>query len=367
MWRFENLMMTLRSLVKRTLLFINLLCILLFLLSCLAPFISPQKFWVTAFLGLGFLPLLVTNFFWIIFWLLFKRKLALISVIAVLLGSWNIGNHFSIASCLPFSGNGSFSVMSFNVKVFDLYTWNNYPGSKDALLQVIENADPDVLCLQEFYANDSEQPSSVASLKKKYPYLHFEKTFTVKGHNHWGIATFSKFPITGRSVIKFPNAFQNIAVATDIVIKDDTVRIFNAHMQSIYIGSDDYENMSGLHGSEKVKYSLWKIFRKIKEAFFKRTEQAELLAGQIAKSPHRVLVCADFNDTPNSYTYKTISAGLNDSFKEAGCGIGCTFSSNRPIFRIDYVLADKRIRVCSHQVIWNFTSDHFAVKAWLDL
>ncbi|HXH19429.1 MAG TPA: endonuclease/exonuclease/phosphatase family protein [Chitinophagales bacterium] len=353
--------------IRYALFFINLTCVFLFLISCLAPFINPQIFWFSGFAGLGFLPLLLANFFWIAFWILFKRKFALVSLIALLLGSWNIVNHVSVASCPTVSAGNSFSIMSFNVKVFDLYTWNNYPGSRDALLRVIEYANPDVLCLQEFYENDLEQQSALTSLKMRYPYFHFHKILTLNGHSHWGIATFSKFPITGRNAIEFPDAFQNQAVATDIIIQGDTLRVFNAHLQSIFLDRDDFANLTGANGSEKIEPSFWRIFRKMKDAFIKRAAQAEILAEQIAESPYKVFVCADFNDTPNSYTYRVVSEGLNDSFKAAGCGIGRTFSSQRPLLRIDYILADKRIRIHSHQVIRNFTSDHFGVKASFDL
>jgi len=351
------------SILRNSLLLINLLCAALFLLSCLAPFVSPERFWPLAFIGLGFLPLLIANLFWIVFWLLFGIRFALVSMTALLLGSWNIGNHFSVASVFSPPRKGAFSVMSFNVKVFDLYTWNNYPKSKDDLLWVIENANPDVLCLQEFYVDDSEQPSALASLKERYPYFHFQKTLTLQKHKHWGIATFSKFPIARKNVIPFPDSFQNLAIATDIIVKNDTLRIFNAHLQSIYISSDDYDNMLGFNGSGKIRNSIWNIIRKMKEGFIKRSLQADLIAGQIAASPYDALVCADFNDTPNSYTYRILTSGLQDSFKEAGFGIGCTFSSRRPVFRIDYILAKDRLRICSHKVIGNSASDHFAVMA----
>ena len=76
----------------------------------------------------------------------------------------------------------------------------------------------------------------------------------------------------------------------------------------------------------------------MKQAYIQRAGQVDILKEDIRSSPYPVIVCGDFNDTPVSYTYKTLSKGLSDVFIESGSGAGSTFRGNFPYVRIDYVL-----------------------------
>ena len=40
-----------------------------------------------------------------------------------------------------------------------------------------------------------------------------------------------------------------------------------------------------------------------------------------------VILCGDFNDTPASYTYRTVKGDLTDGFRDCGSGFGYTLSS----------------------------------------
>lgn len=354
-------METLKSILLRLLAGINFFFAALLLTSCLAPLISPGWIWVFAFPGLAFPGIVLANVVWLFFWLIFKKRYMLISGVALLLSAWNISNQIGWKTCYAVDApESSFSVMSFNVKVFDLYSWTQNTESKNYILQIIKNPNPDILCLQEFYT-DSEKFNTVKELQERYPYYHFHKTLTLEKTHHWGIATFSKFPIVAKENISFQNTMHNACIATDVLIGDDTVRIFNTHLQSIYFNEKDYAEVKDLMEQQIEKVSFGKSLKKLKVAFVKRAAQADLLHEKIEASSHKVIVCGDFNDTPNSYAYRQISKGLHDSFLEGGCGFGMTYTAPYPFLRIDYVLADTRITTLAHKTQWNQSSDHFAV------
>ena len=65
-------------------------------------------------------------------------------------------------------------------------------------------------------------------------------------------------------------------------------------------------------------------------------------------------MCGDFNDTPLSYTYRLMSRGLQDAFREKGRGFYNTF-------RIDYVLVSDDFEVLSYEVPSVEFSDHHPV------
>ncbi len=353
-------METVKSILQLLLVSVNLFFATFLLLSCLAPFVSPEWTWLFVFPGLAFPGIVLANIVWLLFWLIFKKRFMLISGVALLFSAWNISNQIGWKTCHAVKApENSFSLMSFNVKVFDLYNWSQNADSKDYILQIIKNPNPDILCLQEFYA-DSEKFNTLKALKEIYPYYHFHKTLTLEKTHHWGIATFSKFPIIGKEAIPFSNSLHNTCIATDVLIGDDTLRIFNTHLQSIYFNEEDYAEVKDLIEQQLEKVSFLKSLNKLKIAFVKRAPQADLLHEKIEASPHKVMVCGDFNDTPNSYTYRKISNGLDDSFLEGGCGFGLTYTAPYPFLRIDYVLTDPRIKTLAHKTQWNQSSDHFA-------
>ena len=80
-------------------------------------------------------------------------------------------------------------------------------------------------------------------------------------------------------------------------------------------------------------------------------------------SPYPIILCGDFNDTPTSYTYKQLSEGLNDSFSNAGLGIGQTYNGKFPTLRIDYILHSPEFELNSFKTTDVNLSDHFLLLA----
>ena len=75
-----------RLFTKHIFIYCNVIVVFFFLLSCLAPYLNPQKWWLISFLGLLFPFLLVIVIIIIAGWLiLFKYRLALITGLALLL------------------------------------------------------------------------------------------------------------------------------------------------------------------------------------------------------------------------------------------------------------------------------------------
>ena len=72
------------------------------------------------------------------------------------------------------------------------------------------------------------------------------------------------------------------------------------------------------------------------------------------------------NDVPVSYTYRTISKGLQDSFLKASiCKRGWTFYKFFLGVRIDYIFVSDGLKVADAEVIKCEGSDHFPYKTTL--
>ena len=109
-----------------------------------------------------------------------------------------------------------------------------------------------------------------------------------------------------------------------------------------------------------------RLLNRLHAAWVKRSAQIKQVEQEVAASPHPVVVCGDFNDTPMSYVLHTLrSQGLVDAFSEAGSGFGGTYIGDLPPLRIDYVLSSESLEAVRVEVGESVLSDHRWVKAAL--
>ena len=136
-------------------------------------------------------------------------------------------------------------------------------------------------------------------------------------------------------------------------------------MQSIRFNKNNYSfitNSKALKDDERLK-EIKDISFRLRDAFIKRASQAEIISKHIRNSPYPVVVCGDFNDVPVSYSYRTMKKNLNDSFVEAGKGIGTTYMGKFPSFRIDFIFHSKEIKCLNFDIPNVKLSDHFPVTS----
>ena len=194
--------------------------------------------------------------------------------------------------------------MTFNVRAFN---------ARDSIYRFIQQEDPDIICFQEYYTQEKGlfAASRLHRLLKNTPFRHINSALGNNSSSNYGIATFSSYPVIGKGIIHFENTF-NAAIYTDIKIYGDTLRIFNNHLQSIHLRAANYSFLDSLRlrYNEQQMEEILDISHRLKNAFVKRSKQADLISGKIAESPYPVIVCGDFNDTPVSYRGRIFSPGV---------------------------------------------------------
>lgn len=360
-----------RHFFNRIAMFCNHLVVIALLVSYMAPHVSPERFWIIAFFGLFYPVLLVLNFLFIIYWAIQIKKRALYSFLIILVGFSNLHSYVQFTSNnTPDVSKKLIKVMSYNVKVFDLYDWNHNIDTRNKIFQLIKNEVPEIACFQEYFHRDSSKLANTDSLLKlsKFKYAHIEYTTTVKKEHHFGIATFSFYPILNKGKIDFGYHSNNVCIYTDILYLKDTLRIYNMHLQSIAFSKEDYKYLDDLENdveTEDIEHTK-SILTRLKLAFVKRAKQADLIHASIASSPYPVIICGDFNDTPASYTKNTIATNLSDAFIESGNGFGRTYIGKFPSFRIDYILHSKQFKAYHFRTIREELSDHYPVVCYLE-
>jgi len=361
-----------RYLFNRIAMFCNHLAAIALLVSYLAPYVSPENFWLLSFFGLGYPILVAINLVFVLYWAIQLKKRATYSLLIILCGWPQLHGFIQLSfKSTPDKSKDVLKVMSYNVKVFDLYNWSHNLETRSKIFELIKDEMPEVMCFQEFFTRDSSKHNNMDSLLlfKNAKYVHTAYSVNDKHKQHFGIATFSKYPIVNRGKINFGYSGNNICIYTDIKMNKDTIRIYNMHLQSIAFSKDDYKYADDLKNdveAEDIARSK-NILKRLKRAFVKRATQADLIAANIKSCPYPVIVCGDFNDTPASYAYKTIRGNLSDSFIESGNGLGRSYIGKFPSFRIDYILHSEKFEAHDFMTIREELSDHFPIVTSLEV
>jgi endonuclease/exonuclease/phosphatase family metal-dependent hydrolase len=242
-----------------------------------------------------------------------------------------------------------FVVMSYNVRLFNLFQWIERESVKDEMKAFIDEQNPDILCIQEY----SETANvDLRVYKHKFIFMQGNKIKT-------GQAIFSKFPIIDQGNIEFPES-DNLIVYADIRKGSDTIRVYNMHLQSIKISPDVSEMQEHVETIDQQKSQM--VFKRIGQAFTKQQLQAEILMRHKKECKFPMIICGDMNNSAFSYVYRSIKGNLNDCFEEAGKGFGETYNFKYYPARIDYIFADKSMKVKSFQNFPQFkNSDHYPI------
>jgi endonuclease/exonuclease/phosphatase family metal-dependent hydrolase len=311
----------------------------------------------------------VLNMLFVFVWIVRKRWFFLLSLFALVLSYNQINNLISFNK--KTSTNDGLKVMSYNVKNFDLYNWSENLEAQTKIFKTIEEEQADVICFQEYYTDTTEKFNTIHKLKKLgYKYYYFSKELSLRNTDEWGIATFSKYAIIDSGKIlkqkhkSFYGRLPYKGIYTDIKVNGKKIRIINVHLQSVHFGKDDYKTITDIKDNETLnEKGARSLLGKLKKAFVKRATQADELKNFLNQQNDNIILCGDFNDLPNSYTYNTISKNLKDAFVENGFGVSSTYNGNIPFLRIDYLLTTEKITISDYNVIKNPISDHYPIVA----
>lgn len=334
------------KLIRLIFLAINFAAIVCMLMVFIGSNVSPDTALLPAYFTLIFPIILLINIFFIVFWIVLKKWHFVYSFLLLILSYPFYKDAFPINfnnKEIKEVSDESFSLLTYNTWVMGQYKKHTKENPNE-VIQFVLNTDADVVCLQEFHVSDKNfiTHNEMIRVFKKYPYHHIYYK-NKKTNRKSGIATFSKYPIIKKEDIEY-DSDQNASIYSDIVIKNDTVRLINCHLESNKLTEKDKALPAELRknfDAENISNTALYLSKKLGVAYKKRAHQADVISDIIKKSPHKVLVCGDFNDVPLSYAYSTIKNDLSDIFTKFGCGFGNTFHEKLYNFRIDYIFYDQ--------------------------
>lgn len=328
---------------------ITLVVVALFLTTLFVPSLDPRQHGEVSTLGLV-APIIYAmqaalTLYWIVRW---RPFIAVVMVFVSLLGVFQLSLFYKLElrrvysepNLKPRYDKKALKVMSYNVRSF---IDDNRERQLDSIVKIIKAVNPDILCIQEMGFSDIAD-SLLEPLK---PMPHSLSRVNLSP------AIYSRYPIIRASRMDTLKNF----VWADIVIKkdknnEDTIRVFNNHLHSTAIRRDDsnyIENHEYLEGDSLGK--VHSMVKRLTENNRVRAEQADTLAALVAASPYPVIVCGDFNDTPVSYTYRTVARKLNDPYRKVGRGYSHTYRGFFDMLRIDYIFYSDEFEALSYEVV----------------
>ena len=338
------------SLINKLLYLINSISLFTLLLSYLSPYISPTFFWPISFFGLVFPILYLVNLAFFIYWLIGFKKPMWANIIILLIGIGNISNYFG-TSPNSNSSEENTKVLSYNVRLFNRYGWIPKENVREDIFAFFTEEDADILCIQEFYT-----PNEIPDLN--YPYRHIGLQ---NKKSQWHMAIYSKYPQIKKKTVSIKGErMNNTCIYSDMIINEDTIRVYNIHLASNWFKNSDYSFIQNPQ-KEKIKEGLKGIASRLKNSFIKRAEEVAVIKEHIKTSPYPIILCGDFNDTPLSFAYKSIKGDLVDAFTVCGKGIGDSFVKI-PALRIDYIFHDEELKSSNYKKHKKVLSDHYAVS-----
>jgi endonuclease/exonuclease/phosphatase family metal-dependent hydrolase len=334
---------------NKVLFFFNIVLTIITFIAYVLPFLAPKFFPILSVLTLVLPLFLVLNGLYFLYWLLQLKKQIIISGLVLLVGITFVNKFYKFSSTDAPKTENDFVVMSYNVRLLNLFKWIDNESVPYRILEFINKNNPDILCIQE-YSNSANIDLKV------YPHRY---VFTQGKKIKSAQAIFSKFPIINDGNIKFPRSNNN-AIFADIKKGKDIIRVYNIHLESIKISPDVNEISENIDDINQEKSEA--LFKRISKAFAKQQQQATIIMNHKTNCNYPIIICGDMNNSAFSYVYRSIRGSLNDAFEEAGHGFGKTYNFKHYPARIDYIFVDKRMKIKSFESFINFkNSDHFPI------
>ncbi len=260
-----------RKITKRVFIIANLIIACVFLLACCNAFLNPQTWWFIALLGLAFPFLFILVACFLILWLIFKSRWALLSLGCLLVSYphiraiWAFNYGKEVKASKP---KGSLRILTWNVTWFDEQTKVDKSRTSygQKMFDFIKSQDADVLCFQEYVEpNTPKIPyNNRADISKLgYPYSILAPDYIgYKGKFQSGVAIFSKYPILDSIRLHYPGPKNFRAgeslIAADINFNGRKIRVYTTYLQSVMFHKGDYRKIEILKSASDSMYEAGK-------------------------------------------------------------------------------------------------------------
>lgn len=298
-----------------------------------------------------------------------KSKLFWFQLVILLASMSTVLNFIGIPNTKNEAVEPSISITTYNLHGFRGFR-NNHTQDHivSGIVNFLSENRTDVICLQEFRSWSGNIDGDISTIKKKtgHAYHHFQLYWNKGGIKSDGFLILSKFPIVNTGVIT-ASTRRNIGIYSDLLIDNDLlIKVLNVHLISFGLRSDEIDmlNEAANMEIEKIREHGKNVISKLIYSFKIRQEEMHSIKNELLKTSDLVILTGDFNETPASFTYRTIKkTGILDAHKQAGRYFGLTYAGNLPLLRIDYIFHSSKMNALETQVHEINFSDHYPLTS----
>lgn len=337
---------------------------LLLVLSAYVEYLSPAHIALPALLGLAFPIFAVCTALLFVVLLFLQPRYSLVPLAALLLSLPALWQYcpINLNKNSVDTNRDTFTLLSYNVYYF-IDTQKeplDAEVSYNRTLQYVIDQNADIVMLQEtggkIRKSKKITQSQLNTLKKMYPY-QLSSRYNMM---------LSKYPAKIVVDTAYTSTANTVAFRVDIEGKE--VTIFNNHLESIGLNSEDkklYVALATNPDSVPEKVGEIKGFtKKFLHAFEARASQVEAVDSMAHSIGGNIIMCGDINDTPNSYAYHVLKHGRNDAFLQLGIGPGYTYRADGMWVRIDHIFYEGDFTAKAIRKGKKRYSDHYPV--WVE-
>lgn len=355
----------------------NLLLAFATLIAGTAGMTRPDRHPAIAVFGMAFPAVAIAEAVTVVLWLI-ARKWIIAAVMALpLVLTWgNVHAHF------PVNIIGSFTTSAEDSTQFTLMTYNTRcmldldeklkGHTPNRAVEEILRIDADIVCLQECYGVDAAgwcgiTKEQAEAVRERYPYI-------IRSNDE--MQFLSKYPILHADDLSVdqPSAGYDGYYAKNyyVNVKGQKINIISIHLQSFHLEPEDkdmYQRLTSREAADQIEqqphytlsYLRHTLYPRLAKALRIRADQADDIAAVASRANGNVILCGDFNDTPYSYSYRTIKGSMTDAYVHSGTGYGNTYHQNHLLFRIDHIFYKGTIEAVDADIPKSYCSDHYPI------
>lgn len=334
----------------------NIVTIIFMLLIGFTYKLSPIDHPIFSCFGLGFPVLLAVNIFFLIIFLIIKRRMVIIPVLGLAICYVPVRKYAPL-NIWRQTPEEAIKVMSYNVFFFN----NTDSAGLSKISTYINNSNAGIVCMQE--ANFNEQIHN--AFKAEYQYID-----TTRNDNNGEIQVIlSKYPILSKTRIN-GDLSGCLCAAYEVLINGDRTTVINCHLEgsglSLEERKDFHSFVKGNWGNDTIGIESKKMIVRLGEAAKRRVPQVEGLIKYIkSRKGEPILLFGDFNDNPISYCHEIMANTLTDCYIATANGPGISYHYNTIFVRIDNIMCsshwqpynfnvDRNISASDHYPIWGY-------------
>lgn len=324
--------------------------------------------WVFELVSLGYPYYVGVSVAFVLFWIIVRKWwYVLLGLVAMVLSFSPFSDTFGFGAPQKIQEtDDTMTVLTFNVNAFNYMGWGERAHVQGKFFDFVKQSQPDVVCLQEFHYDRQEKYQLMDSMQNiGFRYWKAHKIHSIKNRYFYGTIIFSRYPIVAHETLTYFNS-GNSSHWVDIARNADTLRIYNNHLESYRLQSQNFATIEQVASGQDFEVEEVKnVLQKMIIAMQKRNTQAIILRKSLHDCPYQMIVCGDFNAPAYSFTYHTIQEehNLRDAFIETSKGVGGTYHWKFLSKRIDFILTHPDFTPVSCEIPKLIISDHYPVLA----